>query len=261
MAVEMKNILLAADIGNTNIVLGALRGREVLFEARIPTDASRDGAGYGQEMCAILHRFCVEPEQVEGCIIASVVPAVTEAVRAGLQQATGREPLVVHADMETGMQIRMDDVTKVGSDRIVIAVAALETYQPPMILMDLGTATTMEVVDSQRTYVGGCIIPGVRTALDALARNAAQLPQIELNRPAHTIGKNTVECMQSGIMYGTAAMLDGMVERMEEELGEETTVIATGGIAPSIVPLCRRKMILENDLMLQGLRVLYEKNH
>ena len=146
------------------------------------------------------------------------------------------------------------------SDRIVIAVAALAEYEPPLILMDLGTATTIEVVDRGSTYLGGCIIPGVRTSLDALTSRAAQLPGIRLDRPGRVIGKNTVDCMRSGIMYGTAAMLDGMLDRVEEELGSRATVVATGGMAQFIVPLCRREIKLEKDLLLKGLNIIYQKN-
>ena len=142
----------------------------------------------------------------------------------------------------------------------MIAVAALAEYEPPLTLLDLGTATTIEVVDRGNTYVGGCIIPGVRVSLEALTSRTAQLPGIRLDRPKKVIGKNTVDCMRSGIMYGTAAMLDGMLDRVEEELGYSTTVVATGGMAQFIAPLCRREMTLEKDLLLKGLNILYKKN-
>ena len=250
-------MLLAVDIGNTNIVVGGMEGREVLFAERLPTDATLDGRDYADAIAGILYRRHAVPE---GGILSSVVPTVTEAVREGLCLVMGKEPLVASPQLRSDLAIDMDNVSKVGADRIVIAVAALERWQPPLILLDLGTATTIEVVDRSRTYIGGCIIPGVRTAADALSARAAQLPPIELTAPQRVIGKNTVECMQSGAMYGAAAMLDGMIDRMEAELGERATVIATGGIAPAIVPLCRRTMELEEDLMLQGLRRLYEMN-
>ena len=250
-------MLLAVDIGNTNIVIGGLEGREVLFTHRLTTDRMLDGRTCAAAITAVLEQQHAVPE---GGILASVVPPVTEAVREGMRLVLGKEPLVVSPSMETGLRIDMDNVSRVGSDRIVIAVAALERYQPPLILLDLGTATTIEVVDRCCTYVGGCIIPGVATAVHALSRRAAQLPDIELTAPVRVIGRNTVECMQSGAMYGTAAMLDGMIARMEEELGERATVLATGGIAPAIVPLCCTEMVLEEDLMLQGLRRLYEMN-
>ena len=154
----------------------------------------------------------------------------------------------------------MDNPAQVGSDRIVIAVAALAEYEPPLILLDLGTATTIEVVDRGNTYLGGCIIPGVRISLEALTSRTAQLPGINLDKPKQVIGKNTVDCMRSGIMYGTAAMLDGMLDRVEEELGFQAKVVVTGGMAQFIAPLCRREMSLERDLLLKGLNILYKKN-
>ena len=168
--------------------------------------------------------------------------------------------MVVGPGIKTGLNIQMDDPASVGSDRIVIAVAALLEYAPPLLLVDLGTATTIEVVDQGNTYLGGAIMPGVRVSAEALSSRAAQLPGIQLDRPRRLIGKNTVECMRSGIMYGAAAMLDGMIERMEEELGKSTTVVATGGMAQFVAPLCKREMKVEKDLLLKGLNAIYKKN-
>ena len=154
----------------------------------------------------------------------------------------------------------MDVPSQVGSDRIVIAVAALAEYKAPLLLMDLGTATTIEAVEPDNIYMGGVIIPGVRVSLDALTSRAAQLPGISLDQPKQVIGKNTVDCMRSGMMYGTAAMIDGLVERMEDELGHRCTLIATGGLAQFITPLCKREIILEKDLLLKGLNIIYKKN-
>ena len=168
--------------------------------------------------------------------------------------------MVVGPGLKTGLDIHMDTPSQVGSDRIVIAVAALAEYKAPLILMDLGTATTVEVVEPPRTYVGGVIFPGVKLSLDALTSRAAQLPGISLDKPKQVIGRNTVDCMRSGMMYGTAAMLDGLIERIEEELGHKATLIATGGMAQFITPLCRREIILEKDLLLKGLNIIYKKN-
>ena len=154
----------------------------------------------------------------------------------------------------------MDVPSQVGSDRIVIAVAALAEYKAPLLLMDLGTATTIEAVEPDNVYMGGVIIPGVRVSLDALTSRAAQLPGISLDQPKQVIGKNTVDCMRSGMMFGTAAMIDGLVERMEEELGHRCTLIATGGLAQFIAPLCKREIILDKDLLLKGLNIIYKKN-
>ena len=253
-------MLLAIDIGNTNIVLGGIRDGEIAFEARIATDHIKTSDQYGAEIKSMLSLFEVKPQDVEDCIISSVVPPVFNSVRTGIVKVTGKAPMVVGPGLKTGLNIRMDNPSQVGSDRIVIAVAALAEYEPPLTLLDLGTATTIEVVGEGSTYLGGCIIPGVRVSLEALTSHTAQLPGISLDRPRRVIGKNTVDCMRSGIMYGTAAMLDGMLDRVEEELGFSTTVVATGGMAQFIVPLCRREIRLEKDLLLKGLNILYQKN-
>ena len=249
-------MLLAIDIGNTNIVIGGIKDNQIVFEARIATDRSKTSDQYAVDIKDILSLFDVKAEDIQDCIISSVVPPVFNSVRTGILKVTGKSPMVVGPGLKTGLKIHMDNPAQVGSDRIVIAVAALAEYKPPLILMDLGTATTLEVVGEDTSYLGGCIIPGVRISLDALTSRTAQLPGIRLEQPKRVIGKNTVDCMRSGIMYGTAAMIDGMLDRIEEELGTSTTVIATGGIAQFVVPLCRREIKLEKDLMLKGLNLI-----
>ena len=253
-------MLLAIDIGNTNIVIGGIRDDQIVFEARIATDHIKTSDQYGVDIKNILSLFDVKPSDIKDCIISSVVPPVFNSVRTGVIKLTGRPPMVVGPGIKTGLNIQMDTPSQVGSDRIVIAVAALAEYKPPLTLLDMGTATTIEVVDRGNTYLGGCIIPGVRVSLEALTSRTAQLPGIRLDKPRRVIGKNTVDCMRSGIMYGTAAMVDGMLDRVEEELGFATTVVATGGMAQFIIPLCRREIRLEKDLLLKGLNILYKKN-
>ena len=253
-------MLLAIDIGNTNIVIGGIQDSQILFEARIATDRLKTSDQYGVEIKNILSLFDVRPEEIQDCIISSVVPPVFNSVCTGLVKIIHKEPMVVGPGIKTGLNIQMDTPSQVGSDRIVIAVAALAEFEPPLILLDLGTATTIEVVGKGSTYLGGCIIPGVRVSLEALTSRTAQLPGIRLDTPRRVVGKNTVDCMRSGIMHGTAAMLDGMLDRVEEELGYSTTVIATGGMAQFIVPLCRREIQVDRDLLLKGLNVLYLKN-
>ena len=202
----------------------------------------------------------MQVKDIDDCIISSVVPPVFNSVKTGVIKVIRKQPMVVGPGLKTGLNIHMDVPSQVGSDRIVIAVAALAEYEAPMILMDLGTATTIEVVEPNNMYLGGIIFPGVRVSLDALTSRTAQLPGISLDKPKHVIGKNTVDCMRSGMMYGTAAMLDGLVERIEAELGHKSTLIATGGLAQFITPLCKREIILEKDLLLKGLNVIYKKN-
>ena len=253
-------MLLAIDIGNTNIVIGCIRDDEILFTARIATDRIRTSDQYGVEIKNMLEAFGVSRSDISDCIISSVVPPVFNSVRTGVLKVIGKQPMVVGPGLKTGLNIHVDGPSQVGSDRIVIAVAALAEYSAPLILMDMGTATTIEVVEPDNLYMGGVIFPGVRLSLDALTSRAAQLPGISLDKPKQVIGKNTIDCMRSGMMFGTAAMIDGIVERIEEELGHSSTLIATGGMAQFITPLCKREIILEKDLLLKGLNIIYKKN-
>ena len=253
-------MLLAIDIGNTNIVIGCIKNDIILFKARIATDRLRTSDQYGVEIKNMLEAYGVRIEDIDDCIISSVVPPVFNSVRTGVIKIIGKQPLVVGPGLKTGLNIHVDVPSQVGSDRIVIAVAALAEYKAPIVLMDLGTATTIDVVEPENRYLGGVIFPGVKVSLEALTSRAAQLPAISLDKPRHVIGKNTVDCMRSGMMYGTAAMIDGLVDRIEEELGHSSTLIATGGMAQFITPLCKHPIILEKDLLLKGLNLIYKKN-
>jgi type III pantothenate kinase len=253
-------MLLVIDIGTTNITIGCLEEEKICFDARIATDRARTSDQYGVEIKNMLEAFGVQLTDINDCIISSVVPPVFNSVRTGVFKIIGREPMVVKPGLKTGLNICMDTPSQVGADRIVIAVAALSKYRAPLILIDMGTATTIEVVEPENRYVGGVIIPGVRISMDALTSRTAQLPGISLDRPGKVVAKNTVACMRSGIMYGTAAMLDGMIDLIGQELGHESTVIATGGLAQFVIPLCRHEILLEKDLLLRGLYTLYKMN-
>lgn len=253
-------MLLAIDIGNTNLVIGCIENDQILFKARIATDRLRTSDQYGVEIKNMLEAYGVQIKDIEDCIISSVVPPVFNSVKTGVIKIIGKQPMVVGPGLKTGLNIHVDVPSQVGSDRIVIAVAALAEYKAPLILMDLGTATTLEVVEPENTYLGGVIIPGVKISLDALTSRAAQLPGISLDKPKQVIGKNTIDCMRSGMIYGTASMIDGLVDRMEEELGHPSTLVATGGMAQFITPLCKHDIILEKDLLLKGLNIIYKKN-
>ena len=253
-------MLLAIDIGNTNLVIGCIKNDQILFKARIATDRLRTSDQYGVEIKNMLEAYGVQIKAIADCIISSVVPPVFNSVKTGVIKIIGKQPMVVGPGLKTGLNIHVDVPSQVGSDRIVIAVAALAEYKAPLILMDLGTATTIEVVEPENTYLGGVIIPGVKISLDALTSRAAQLPGISLDRPKQVIGKNTIDCMRSGMIYGTASMIDGLIDRMEEELGHPSTLVATGGMAQFITPLCKHNIILEKDLLLKGLNIIYKKN-
>ena len=253
-------MLLAIDIGNTNLVIGGIRDDQLFFKARIATDRLRTSDQYGVEIKNMIEAFGHSISEIDDCIISSVVPPVFNSVKTGVIKVIGKQPMVVGPGLKTGLNIHMDVPSQVGSDRIVIAVAALAEYSAPLILMDLGTATTIEVVEPDNVYMGGIIFPGVRVSLDALTSRTAQLPGISLDQPKNVIGKNTVDCMRSGMMFGTAAMLDGLIDRIEEELGHSSTLIATGGLAQFITPLCKHQIILEKNLLLKGLNLIYKKN-
>lgn len=253
-------MLLAIDIGNTNILIGGIQGDQIMFKARIATDRTRTSDQYGVEIKNMIEALGAKISDISDCIISSVVPPVFNSVRTGVIKIIGKQPMVVGPGLKTGLNIHVDVPSQVGSDRIVIAVAALAEYQAPLILIDMGTATTIEVVEPENRYLGGVIFPGVKVSLDALTNHAAQLPGISLDQPKQVIGKNTVDCMRSGTMYGNAAMIDGLVDRIEEELGHSSTIIATGGLARFITPLCKREIIVEKDLLLKGLNLLYKKN-
>lgn len=253
-------MLLAIDIGNTNIVIGCIKDDEIVFKARIATDRTRTSDQYGVEIKNMLEAFGVSREEIDDCIIASVVPPVFNSVQTGVLKVIGRQPMVVGPGLKTGLNIHVDIPSQVGSDLIVAAVAALAEYPAPLVLIDLGTATTIEVIEPENVFIGGLIFPGVMVSLDSLSSHAAQLPGISLDKPKRVVGKNTVDCMRSGMMYGTAAMLDGLIDRIAEELGHESTIIATGGLAQFVIPLCKHQIILEKELLLKGLNIIYKNN-
>jgi type III pantothenate kinase len=253
-------MILAIDIGNTNIVLGGIVKDDITFTARLATDRIKTEDQYAVDIKNILELYQVSLENIRGVIISSVVPPVRNAVRAAAQRLTGRPPIVLGPGVKTGLNIVIDNPGQLGCDLVANAVAALKEYPMPCIIFDMGTATTISALGKQGQYLGGCIIPGVKVSLDALSAQAAQLPGISLEEPKNIIGKNTIECMRSGIINGNAAMVDGMIERMEEELGGKATVLATGGIAQCIVPHCKREVIYDENLLLKGLAYIYHKN-
>ena len=253
-------MILAIDIGNTNIVLGCIENDRILFEARMATDLIKTSDQYCAELKTMLSLFEVAPENIDGSIISSVVPPVLNSFKTAIRKLTGCSALVVGPGIKTGLNIRMDNPSEVGSDLIVAAVAAIAEYGAPLLLVDMGTATTITAIDESGAFVGGCICPGVKISMEALTGRTAQLPGISLDAPRCAIGKNTRDSMRSGIMLGAAAMLDGLLDRMEEELSAKVTVVATGGISKFVLPLCRRKMVYDRSLMLKGLKLLYTRN-
>ena len=253
-------MILAIDIGNSNIVLGGVEGEKVLFEARLQTDTTKTSDQYCVELKILLEAYGISTQTIEGGIIASVVPRVLNSMQTAVRKLTGKKCLVVGPGLKTGLDIRLENPDQTGADLVAGCVAALREYKAPMIVIDMGTATTMTVLNAQGALVGGCICPGIKISMDALTERTALLPGLQLDQPKRVIGRNTIDCMHSGIMLGNACLLDGMVERMEQELGCKTTVVITGGIAKFVAPLCKREMIYDKDLLMKGLTYLYREN-
>ena len=210
-------MLLAIDIGNSNITLGGIQEGEILFEARLATDSTKTSDEYGVEIKDMLDLFGARVEEIRDCIVASVVPPVFNSVRNGIVKLTGKEPMVVGPGIKTGINILLEDPGATGADLIAAAVAAVDAYPTPLTVVDMGTATTIAVIDDGNAFLGGAVLPGLRISAEALSSRASLLPGIQLERPRRAIGKNTVECMQSGLMFGAAAMVDGLIDRMEAE--------------------------------------------
>lgn len=254
-------MILAIDVGNTNIVLGCIEEGNITNLVRMQTESGNTPEDFAIKLKQIFDYYCISPNGFEAAIMASVVPPVTGVLKEAIKTLTGLTCLVVGPGLKTGMNIRIDDPGTLAADLVVGSMAAMHFYGAPVIILDMGTATTAMVVDKNRTFIGGAIIPGVRLSYQALSAGTSLLPDISISAPRKCIATNTVDCMQSGAVYGTAAMLDGMIERMEAELGERCTVVATGGLASSIVRYCKRQdIICDDNLLLKGLWYLYQKN-
>lgn len=253
-------MLLAIDMGNTNIVVGCIKDDKIIFVERLSTDQSKTELEYAVSFKTVFELYNIKENDIKGAIISSVVPPLTGIIRKAVEKIIGQKPMVVGPGIKTGLNILMDNPKTVGADLIVDAVAGINEYGAPLIIIDMGTATTISVVDKDRNYVGGMIIPGIRVSMDSLVNRTSQLPRIGFDAPEKVIGTNTVDCMKSGIINGNAAMLDGMITRIEEELGYPAKVIATGGLAGVVVSNCKKEIITDDSLLLKGLNIIYYKN-
>ncbi len=253
-------MLLALDMGNTNITIGVFEGKELKLESRIATNRERMMDQYAVELLDILHLYGLHEHDFDGAIMSSVVPPLNHVLRQAVRKVTGVLPMMVEPGLKTGMNIRIDNPAQLGADLLVGAVSAVTQYGAPCIIWDLGTATKVSVVDKDGVFRGGAIMAGVNVSLEALASKASLLPQISLEAPQKVIGTNTIECMQSGTVFGTACMIDGMTDRIERELGYPVKVIATGGLGREIAQHCRRKVDYDYNLLLRGLYTIYDKN-
>jgi len=254
-------MIFAIDAGNTHIVAGGLTDGTVSFVCTLSTDKHKTGDEYAILLNDLLHLRGVDCSAIQGAIISCVVPTLTAKLRAAVEQVTGKKPQLVGPGVKTGLNILLDNPGQMGSDLVCVAVGAKAHYPLPAVTVDMGTATTLGVLDKNGNYLGGAICPSMPLSLEALTSGTSQLPNIELIPPGKVIGRSTVECMQSGYLYGFAAMLDGMLDRIEEELGETPTVIFTGTYTKRIAALCKREgIITDPHLILKGLWLIYEKN-
>ena len=226
----------------------------------VSTDISKTELEYVVQFKTLLELYRIKMEEITGCIIASVVPPLNNIVKNAMEKLLRITPMIVGPGLKTGLNILMDNPAQVGADLIVNAVAGLKYYGAPIIIIDMGTATTISVVDKNKNYVGGMILPGVKVSLESLVNRTSQLPRISLEAPKKMIGKNTVDCMKGGIIMGQAASMDGLIERICEELGYPAQVVATGGLAGCIIPYCKKEIICDNELTLKGLGIIYNKN-
>ena len=253
-------MILAIDVGNTNIVFGGIREGKTAFISRISTDKNKTSDEYAVQIKILIELNGFSAGDFEGGIISSVVPQLNEILKISVKKVIKCTPMIVGPGIKTGLNIKIDNPAQLGSDLVVGAVAAVALYPKPLMVIDMGTATTICVVDKDSCYRGGVIIPGVKVSMESLTRNAAQLQGISIEAPKKAIGTNTIDCMRSGTVFGNAAMLDGLIDRMSLEVEGTPTIIATGGLSPMIVPHCRHEIILNDELLLYGLEIIYKKN-
>ncbi|MGN0631683.1 MAG: type III pantothenate kinase [Ruminococcus sp.] len=254
-------MVFAIDIGNTNIVIGCFQDDKILFVERISTNQTGTSLEFAVSIKSILEIYGLSVSDIEGSILSSVVPSITGAVKQAVEKITQKSCMVVGPGIKTGLRINIDNPAQLGSDMVIGAVAALAQAKGPLALIDMGTATTVSVINEKNEFIGGMIMPGADISMDALNKRTAQLPKIAFEPPKRKIGSNTIDCMKSGMIYGFAGSIDGLIDRIEEELGTSVTAIATGGLAEVIIPHCRHKNIMIDDtLLLKGMRIVYLKN-
>ncbi|MBS3901638.1 MAG: type III pantothenate kinase [Dethiobacter sp.] len=253
-------MLLAVDVGNTNIVLGVYQGRELKVSWRISTNREQTGDEYGIIFKNLFAQAGIDDSQLSGMIVSSVVPPLMFSLEEMAKRYFRFDPLVVGPGMKTGLNIKIDNPREVGADRIVNAVAGIELYGGPLIIVDFGTATTFDAISRNGEYLGGAIAPGISISTEALFQRAAKLPRVELIKPKRVIGRDTISSMQSGIIYGFIGQVDGVVKRMTQEFPEKPKVVATGGLAALLVADSETLEIVNPLLTLEGLLIIYERN-
>ena len=252
-------MIFTIDIGNSNIVLGCM-DTELICGERLSTDTSMTELEYAIDIKNLLEIHNINSKDITGCIISSVVPQITDSIRNAVYKVTGLTAMLVGPGVKTGLNILIENPAQLGSDLVVAAVAGINEYALPLVIIDMGTATKFSVINSKGDYLGVVIQPGVKVALNSLVSNTSMLQNISLEASAKVIGRNTIDCMKSGIIFGNAASVDGILMRIEEELGQEVNVVATGGLAESIIPYCKRDIIHDQNLILKGLKQIYDRN-
>ncbi len=251
---------LAIDLGNTNIDIGGFEENNLKFVSKLSTDVKKTEDEFAVSVLSCLSLHGMNKKDVLGVIVSSVVPPLNSVIKKAIKLLFNIEPIFVGPGIKSGIGIRCDTPSSVGADLISSCVAAHYIYGSPSLIIDIGTATKMTVVNKNGEFIGTSIIPGVMMSLNALSETTAQLPKISLEAPKTVIAKNTTDCMRSGVVFGAASMIDGMIDRINEEFGEELTAYATGGLASSIIPYCKKKINFDEHLVLKGLNILYQKN-
>lgn len=252
-------MILTIDIGNTNIVFGVFDGDKIVLESRMDTDKNRMADQYAVTLAQLFNLYGLNISDIKGAIISSVVPPVSDQLKAAVKRVFGFDPVMVGAGVKTGLNILIDDPSTLGADLACGGAAAKELYPLPCIVIDLGTASKVYAVNKDGAFIGGIIAPGIKISLEALERGTMSLPMISLEGNTPVIGTNTVDCMRSGILYGHAGMLDNFIDRFQEKLGK-STVVVTGGFGAIIKDYCRNDFIIDQYLVLKGLKIIYEKN-
>ncbi|MBO7196501.1 MAG: type III pantothenate kinase [Clostridia bacterium] len=253
-------MILTVDIGNSNINFGVFNGDEICCVARIATDTAKTEYEYAGAIANAMSIYSVDKQSISGAIISSVVPPLNNVMKQAIKLLYDMDAILVGPGVKTGINIHCDNPASVGADIICACVAAHYLYGSPSLIVDMGTATKMMVMNDKGAFIGVSIIPGVIVSLDALAKRTAQLPMVSLEAPKNVIGKNTSDCMRSGIVFGNASMVDGMIDRIFDEVGSTLPVYATGGLASVITPHCKHNITYDEFLVLKGLNIIYKKN-
>lgn len=253
-------MVFAIDIGNTNIVIGCFENEKIVFTERLSTKINATVLEYAISFKNVLELYDINYKEIEGSIISSVVPEVTTVIYNAIEKITGKKSKIVGPGLKTGLKIAIDNPAQLGSDLVVAAVAGILEYPTPLVIVDFGTATTVSVINKDKEFLGGMIMPGIMLSMKSLTSNTSLLPTIGLEPPKKFIGTNSVDSMKSGILYSNAFGVDGLINKIEEVLEEKVNVVATGGLAKTIAPLCKREIVIDDELLLKGLMAIYNRN-